>query len=82
MICRETTRGNTLELTWKAYLDYLALGRDGETAARVPAPLIQLVTWNDYAETTTLEPTRDYGTAPLEMCRQFLAEARNAWPRS
>jgi hypothetical protein len=76
VICRETTRGNTLELTWKAYLDYLALGRDGETSARIPAPLIQLVTWNDYAETTTLEPTRDYGSAPLEMCRKFLAEAR------
>jgi hypothetical protein len=37
------------------------------------------VTWNDYAETTTLEPTRDYGTAPLELCRQRLLEARSIW---
>jgi hypothetical protein len=79
VICRETTRGNTLELTWKAYHDYLALGRAGDAAARIPAPLVQLVTWNDYAETTTLEPTRDYGSAPLKMCRQFLAEARKRW---
>ena len=81
VICRETTRGNTLELTWKAYLDYLALSQNGETAARIPAPLIQLVTWNDYAETTTLEPTRDYGVAPLELCRKFIAEARKYWPK-
>jgi hypothetical protein len=29
-----------------------------------------------YAETTTLEPSRDYGRAPLERCLHFIKEAR------
>jgi len=79
VITRETTRGNTLDLTWRAYLDYLRDWAAGHPEARTPAPLLQLVTWNDYAETTTVEPTRDYGTAPLEMCQRHLAEARRVW---
>ena len=79
MICRETTRGNTLELTWQAYRDYLEKRAQSAENAAIPAPLIQLVTWNDYAETTTLEPTRDYGTGPLSFCRDRLAEARRIW---
>jgi hypothetical protein len=79
VLCRETTRGNTLDLTWRVYLDYLARWANGDPAARIPAPLIQLVTWNDYAETTTVEPTRDYGTAPLQVCRARLAQARKLW---
>ncbi len=79
VICRESTRGNTLDLTWQVYLDYLRKWARGDRGARVPAPLIQLVTWNDYAETTTVEPARDYGTAPLELCRKRLAEARKVW---
>ena len=79
VIVRESSRGNTLELTWRVYLDYLARWSAGNADARVPAPLIQLVTWNDYAETTTLEPTLDYGRAPLELCRRQLARARELW---
>lgn len=79
VIVRESRRGNTLDLTWQAYIDYLAEWSKGSSEARIPAPLIQLVTWNDYAETTTVEPTRDYGTAPLELCRQRLKEARTLW---
>lgn len=78
-IVRETTRGNTLDLTWRVYIDYLERLAAGNPAARVPAPLIQLVTWNDYAETTTLEPTLDYGRVPLEICRRQLARARELW---
>jgi hypothetical protein len=81
VICRETTRGNTLDLTWQAYLDYLQAWANHQPEARLPAPLIQLVTWNDYAETTTLEPTRDYGEAPLDLCRRRLTEARTIWNR-
>ena len=76
VICRETTRGNTLELTWQTYIDYLAKQAQGSAEATVPVPLIQLVTWNDYAETTTLEPTRDYGTQPLILCHHRLIQAR------
>ncbi len=79
VIVRETTRGNTLDLTWQVYLDHLRRWAAGDPSARVPAPLVQLVTWNDYAETTTVEPTRDYGTAPLELCRKHLSEARRIW---
>lgn len=79
VIARETTRGNTLDLTWRAYLDYLRDWATGQPEAALPAPLLQLVTWNDYAETSTIEPTRDYGTAPLEMCQRYLAEARRLW---
>jgi hypothetical protein len=79
VIVRESRRGNTLDLTWQAYLDYVREWSAGSPNARIPAPLIQLVTWNDYAETTTLEPTRDYGTAPLELCRLRLNEARALW---
>jgi hypothetical protein len=79
VIVRETRRGNTLDLTWQAYLEYVRLWADGAPEAKTPAPLIQLVTWNDYAETTTVEPTRDYGTIPLELCRHRLLEARAVW---
>ncbi|MFH0908497.1 MAG: hypothetical protein V1929_07030 [bacterium] len=79
VIVRESRRGNTLGLTWQAYIDYLRDWVAGSNEARIPAPLIQLVTWNDYAETTTVEPTRDYGTAPLDLCRQRIKEARNLW---
>lgn len=82
VMVRESTRGNTLDLTWKAYLDYLRDWAAGRPEARVPAPLVQLVTWNDYAETTTMEPTRDYGTAPLEMCQRHLGEARRIWAQA
>jgi hypothetical protein len=79
VICRETSRGNTLDLTWRAYLDYLKQWAAGEEGAQIPAPLVQLVTWNDYAETTTLEPTRNYGRKPLEQCREMMEKARAAW---
>lgn len=79
VIARETTRGNTLDLTLGVYLDYLARAAQGDPTARVPAPLLQLATWNDYAETSTVEPTRDYGHAPLETCRSFITRARRIW---
>lgn len=76
VICRQTRDGATLERTWRVYLDYLRRARTGDATARLPAPLVQLVTWNDYAETTTLEPSREYGRAPLEYCRSCAEEAR------
>ncbi len=79
VMCRETTRGNTLELTWQVYLAYLAAWARHDATARVPVPLIQLVTWNDYAEASTVEPTRDYGEAPLSICKTKLDEAQRIW---
>ncbi len=82
VICRETRAGSALDLTWRVYLDYLRRRRAGDPGARVPAPLVQLITWNDYAETTTLEPSREYGRAPIECCRRYLLEARELWAGS
>ncbi len=79
VMCRETSRGNTLDLTWKVLLEHIARWAAGDPAARRPCPLIQIVTWNDYAEATTVEPTRDYGRTPLEQCQRHLAEARRLW---
>lgn len=77
VIARETTRGNTLDLTWQVYLRHLGVWAEDNRSLAVP--LIQLVTWNDYAETTTLEPTRDYGTEPLARCLGNLREAQDIW---
>jgi len=82
VICRETSRGNTLDLTWDAYLGYLRAWSKSEPWATAPAPLVQLVTWNDYAEASTVEPTRDYGCGPLEICMAKMAEARRIWASS
>jgi hypothetical protein len=76
VMCRETGRGSTLDLTWQALIDYLERRARRDPDAGKPVPLIQLVTWNDYAETTTLEPTRDYGRGPLETCGAALQRAR------
>ncbi len=76
VMCRETRDGSTIERTWQVYLDYLRRHVDGDPKARVPAPMVQLVTWNDYAETTSLEPSREHGRLPLEQCRMFIETAR------
>lgn len=81
VICRETGDGSTLERTWQVYLDYLERRQQGDPSAQTPAPLVQLVTWNDYAEASTIEPTRDYGRQPLEVCRRMISAARSAGAR-
>ena len=77
IICRETSAGSTLDRTWGVYLDYLSRIRAGDPLAQLPAPIVQLVTWNDYAETTNLEPTLDRGRQPLERCLRFIERARS-----
>ncbi len=36
-----------------------------ERALANPAPVVQLVTWNDFGEGTVIEPTREFGTRDL-----------------
>jgi len=79
VMCRETRMGNTMELTWSVYLDYVRRWAQRDSLTRVAAPLVQVVTWNDYAEGSTVEPTRDYGQAPLTVCRAMIAEAQAIW---
>ena len=74
VICRETSRGSTMALTWQAYLDYLKQWKSG--VMPVEAPLVQVVTWNDYAEATTVEPSVDFGEKPLVLCAQYKKQAR------
>lgn len=80
LINRETTLGNTYDLTWQAYHAYLQAHTAGEASAALPLPLVQIATWNDYAETTTIEPTHDYGTRLLDQTLAASARARALWP--
>ena len=70
VMCRETRSGSTMELIWEVYLDYLERWSAQDPEARIPAPMVQLVTWNDYAETSTIEPSRDFGDRALQQCLQ------------
>lgn len=76
VMCRETTRGNTLELTWKTNLKYIRelCGKK----QKLPMPLIQIVTWNDWAESTNVEPDEDFGYKCLEICRKYIEKIKNA----
>lgn len=76
VICRHTTKGSTLERTWDVYLEHLSKQNHQRTPPHLPAPLLQLITWNDYAEDTALEPTKEDGAAPLRLCREKIAQAR------
>jgi len=79
VICRESHAGPALDRTWGEVIDYLQRRRAGDPRARLPAPLIQVVTWNDYAEASTVEPTRDYGHREMETCRRFITMARQLY---
>lgn len=73
VIAREAQFGNTYERLWETYLNCL---RD---PARLPLPLVQIVTWNDWAETTTIEPSREFGRKYVEMTRRFVSQAEDIW---
>lgn len=73
LIAQETLAGNTYDLAWQAYLDALA----EEGGFRLP--LVQIVTWNDHAETSSIEPTREFGRTLLDKTRLHIAEAKRVW---
>ena len=77
VMCRESSLGNTLEATASIVEAYIQAHANGEAAARVPMPLVQVVTWNDYAEASTVEPTRDYGLKPLQQIAACVQRLRN-----
>ncbi len=61
--------------------------QDGEVYARTwqecrqqGVRLIQIITWNNFAEGTTIEPTRDYGYHYLEMTAEATARPRGRKP--
>ena len=69
VICRDTSAGNTFELTWKANLDYIRSCKNNTD--KLPMPIIQVITWNDYAEASEIEPTRDFNNKLLTLCRDL-----------
>lgn len=71
VMCRESTRGNTLRLTWAAAEEYICQQRQGVNGCRLPMPLVQVVTWNDWAEATNVEPDCDSGHRALDICKEF-----------
>lgn len=75
VICRHTRAGSTLERTWAAYLNALRQRISRPQEDWLPIPLVQLITWNDYAEDSALEPTLDDGFHPLELCLRMRREA-------
>ncbi|MBB6428298.1 glycoside hydrolase family 99-like domain-containing protein [Algisphaera agarilytica] len=73
IIARQNQKGSCYQQLWQSYLDEL------DRAESLPLPLVQIVTWNDWAEATTIEPARDYGRSLLEETRQYVALARERW---
>lgn len=73
IIAQETEGGCTYDLLWNAYRKTLV------PASGHKLPLVQIATWNDHAETTAIEPTREYGTRYLEKTRRHIEECRLAW---
>lgn len=76
VIARHNQRGCCYGQLWQAYLDELV--RPGS----LPLPLVQIVTWNDWAEATAIEPAKDYGRALLTDTRRFIERARELWTQS
>lgn len=73
VIAPETERGCTYDLMWAAYLRELSRKTGGHL------PLVQVVTWNDHAETTSIEPTREFGRRYLDKTLAHVREARRLW---
>lgn len=66
LIKRDVTAGETMSLTWDRQINYVVNGTGGTSA--VENPWIQLITWNDWPEGTSIEPgsTDTYGFKPLQ----------------
>jgi len=73
IMAAETADGCTYDILWDAYHRALT------TPAGVKLPLVQIVTWNDHAESTAIEPTREFGTRYLEKTRRQIMESKRLW---
>lgn len=54
------------------------LTRTLQMAMEAKSPIIQIATWNDFGEGTTIEPTREYGYRYLEIVRKNQADRKSA----
>ncbi len=73
IIARETDKGNTYARMWDIYLNAI---RD---PAILPLPLVQIVTWNDWAEDTAIEPSRDYEQKYIDLTKEYVGKAQELW---
>jgi len=78
VICQDSTKGNALDLTWDVTADYIMRSRTGADNASKPMPIVQIVTWNDWAEDTSVEPDMRSGFKDLETCRRRI-RALKTW---
>lgn len=69
-ILRNTDQGSTMALTWEQQISYMPQRLGGPDA--VTNPWVQIVTWNDWPEGTSIEPATEssYGYTALETCFQ------------
>ena len=79
-IQREVDAGTTMNLTWDKVKSYTPKRLGGVN--KVEMPWVQIITWNDWPEGTSIEPASDasYGFAPLETCQTELANFKNETP--
>lgn len=72
-IQRNVDDGITLELTWDMQQIYTPLRLGGVNS--VENPWVQIITWNDWPEGTSIEPATDatYGYTPLIICQSEIS---------
>lgn len=76
-ILRDVDDGETMALTWEKQLSYIP--SQASSLDSVENVWIQIATWNDWAEGTSIEPATasTYGYRALETCREKAAQFKN-----
>lgn len=69
-ILRTVNAGSTMNLTWQKQIGYVPQRLGGSVV--VANPWVQVVTWNDWPEGTSIEPASlaTYGYAAITVCHQ------------
>lgn len=81
-ILRDVNDGETMSLLWQRHIDYVPFRLGG--LDEVDNPWIQIVTWNDWPEGTSIEPATEetYGYRPLITCHDRITKyKKEATPR-
>jgi hypothetical protein len=71
LINRNVRSGRVSELSWEYILNYSPLRLGGEIS--VAMPWVQVITWNDWPEGTSIEPATSttYGNVDYIICRNY-----------
>lgn len=73
IMARHNSQGSCYKQLWETYLAALA------DPGVIPLPIVQIVTWNDWAEATEIEPSVDHGREALRVTRNYIELARTRW---